>query len=499
MTKDERHHEGEYPGQMGMPFDDEPGRSRDEPGRSSRPEPDPDDDLFVWDLRPPRREQPRRPADREAGDWRVPEFDAGEAAPGAPESPGERDARWSREALDLRYAREALERFGEPPRGTGERPPRDSRRGRAPEYPTGDGRSRREPAGGYEAGEEWAEWLEPDAPHGAEALGPLPERHKGPRRRRRSAGAVLLAMLLGFFLAGLLDARAIRKDVEARPYGALRTLQLALLAPMTGLSGLVRADDLGSAVAGALGRGEEEHHTIADVKKKAKKSLWPRTITEKKPLRLYVAGDSMDQVFGSSLVNLSEATGLVKAKNDYKVSSGLTRPDFFDWPQRLVDQIVDYRPDAAVVLFGANDAQNVLYEGEILKVGTKGWQEVYARRVAEAMDILTEGGRRVYWVGQPIMKDFGYRQRIAMMNHIYEAEAEKREGVTFVSTWKTMANDKGSYAEYLEDANGDQVLMRAPDGIHLSRAGGDRMARHVLDVIERDWKMSGSTSSGSAP
>jgi len=29
--------------------------------------------------------------------------------------------------------------------------------------------------------------------------------------------------------------------------------------------------------------------------------------------------------------------------------------------------------------------------------------------------------------------------------------------------------------------------MRAPDGIHLSRAGGDRMAQAALDVIEKDW------------
>ena len=186
----------------------------------------------------------------------------------------------------------------------------------------------------------------------------------------------------------------------------------------------------------------------------------------------------MDQVFGSSLVNLSEATGLVKAKNDYKVSSGLSRPDFFDWPQRLVDQIVDYRPDAVAVLFGANDGQDVLSPdgGKVLKVGTKAWQQVYAQRVGEAMDILTKGGRRVYWIGNPIMRDFGYRERISMMNHIYQAEAGKHPGVAFISTWATMANEKGSYAEYLKDANGDLVLMRAPDGIHLTRAGGDRMA-----------------------
>ena len=241
-----------------------------------------------------------------------------------------------------------------------------------------------------------------------------------------------------------------------------------------------------------LGRNAP-HHTLAEVK--TKKPLWPRAITTKKPLRMYVAGDSMDQVFGSSLVNLGEATNLIKGRNDYHVSSGLSRPDFFDWPQRLVDQVVEFKPDAAVVLFGANDGQDVMYQGKVLKVGSKAWQEVYAQRVGAAMDILTKGGRRVYWVGNPIMKEFGYRQRIAMMNHIYQAEAAKHPGVTFISTWAAMADEKGSYADYLKDANGESVLMRAPDGIHLTRAGGDRMAELVLGVIERDWGMNGASPS----
>jgi len=356
------------------------------------------------------------------------------------------------------------------------------------EDPAGDGRERREPAGRYRTAEEWEEWLRPERPQGAEA-GRRSSRSRAARRRRSSAGATLLAMLLGFFLAGLLDSPNLRKDVEALPYGASRTLRLALLSPMTGLSRLVRADAVSAGLAAALGRGEERHHARAEVGGRGKKPLWPRTITARKPLRLYIAGDSMDQVFGSSLVNLATATGLVKARNDYRVSSGLSRPDYFDWPQRLVDKIVDFRPDAAVALFGANDAQNVLYEGRVLKVGTRAWQEVYARRVGEAMDILAENGRRVYWVGQPIMKDAGYRRRIAMMNHIYAAEAGRRPGVTFVSTWRALAGEDGSYAEYLEDEDGRQVLMRAPDGIHLTRAGGDRMAAIVLDVIRRDWGM----------
>ena len=63
-----------------------------------------------------------------------------------------------------------------------------------------------------------------------------------------------------------------------------------------------------------------------------------------------------------------------------------------------------------------------------------------------------------------------------------------------MSTWTALADENGSYAEYLEDENGDMTLMRASDGIHLTRAGGDRMAGVVLDVILKDWGITGTPS-----
>jgi len=350
------------------------------------------------------------------------------------------------------------------------------------------------------AADAWQDWLdpgegaqggEPAAGHaprgqfGADAPGHLPEPRR-PRRRRLSAAGVLAAMLIGFFVAGLLDVKAIEAEVKGKPLGTARSVQLALLRPMVVLSGALQLDRPTETLNAMLGRGEAAHHSIAEVKDKVKPK-WPRKITRKDPLRLYIIGDSMAQIFGSSLENLAEETRFIRAKLDYKVSSGLSRPDFFDWPQRMIDQLVEFDPDATVVLFGANDGQDVKYNGKVLKVGSKAWQKLYAKRVGKAMDILTKGGRRSYWVGNPIMRDPGYRARISMMDHIYDAEAKKHPGVFYVPTWALFANEKGSYVEYLPDAGGDPVLMRNADGIHLTRAGGDRMAQAALDAIEKDW------------
>jgi uncharacterized protein len=303
------------------------------------------------------------------------------------------------------------------------------------------------------------------------------------KRRRATAGAALAAMLLGFFGAGLLDAANLKRDAQGMTLGPRRSIAVALISPMAALSRGIGLDRPGRAVDSALGRSGA-HHTLAQAK--TSKPLWPRPVTPARPLTLYIAGDSMAQVFGESLVNLSADTGIVEPTLDYHISTGLSRPDFYDWPQRLIDMLVEVKPDAVVALFGANDAQDVSYQGRVLKLGTAAWRSLYRQRVAAAMGLLTQSGRRVYWVGDPIMRDKVYSGRIAMMDRIYAAEARLHPGVTYIDTWALMARN-GAFAATLPGDGGQPVMMRNADGIHLSRAGGDRMAGAVLRVIAKDW------------
>lgn len=310
-------------------------------------------------------------------------------------------------------------------------------------------------------------------------------------RRRATAGAALAAMLLGFFLAGLLDAPALERDAEALPVGPRRTALLWLVRPMVGLSGAVALDAPARALDRALGRGDSDvHRSAEDLAAEGARPIWPREVSAQRPLRLYIAGDSMAGQFGRPLAELAEKTGLVRARLDYHVSSGLSRPDYFDWPQRLIGEIFDTRAEAVVVLVGGNDAQDVEWDGRVLKVGTEDWLEVYHLRVAEAMDIASAGGRRVYWVGQPVMRDRGYGERMAMLNRVYEEEAARREGVTFVDAWRLFSGPDGGFAAYLRDDGGELVRVRQADGIHLTRAGAELLAAHVLEVVLEDWSIS---------
>ncbi len=119
----------------------------------------------------------------------------------------------------------------------------------------------------------------------------------------------------------------------------------------------------------------------------------------------------------------------------------------------------------------------------MLKVGTKAWQAEYAKRVGKAMDILTRGGRRVYWVGNPIMRNSVYRDKTAMIDKIYAAEAKKHPGVQYISTWMLFADEKGGYAEALPDGerrprDHARPRRRPPHARRRRPHGAGRAGRH---------------------
>jgi hypothetical protein len=210
-------------------------------------------------------------------------------------------------------------------------------------------------------------------------------------------------------------------------------------------------------------------------------------ISPDRKLRLYIGGDSMSRELGESLLDKAN-TDLVDPDLDFRISSGLARPDDYNWPAHLQDVVgKDAAPDAAVVLFGANDGQNMERHGDVLDFGSPSWLDEYHLRVGAAMDVLYAPFRTVYWVGMPICRDGGYTDRMRVENQVFQEEASKRPWVRYIDTYPLFADGDGNYADYLPSANGTLVLMRQGDGVHWSRAGGDRVADAVLAAIEADW------------
>lgn len=92
-----------------------------------------------------------------------------------------------------------------------------------------------------------------------------------------------------------------------------------------------------------------------------------RTVTSADPLKVWIIGDSFNELFGPALVNRATDTKVIDAAVDFRYSSGLSRPEFLDWPAYIAREL----PDAVVVIFGGNDAQDVTLGGERFNVAIR--------------------------------------------------------------------------------------------------------------------------------
>ena len=202
-------------------------------------------------------------------------------------------------------------------------------------------------------------------------------------------------------------------------------------------------------------------------------------------LALYVGGDSISRDLGEGLARVTPAA-LVRIDLDPRPATGLSRPDFFDWSQHLAGVLTESVPDVIVVLFGANDFQNVEYEGEVLDRFGDEWLELYRRRVDLIMTLLSQPDTQTVWVGQPPVREARLSGGLARMNEVYEEVATEHPQVTFVDTWALFSDEQGRYADEI-----DGVRLRREDGVHLTIAGGDRLAGAVWGVIGPAWGLDG--------
>jgi hypothetical protein len=189
-------------------------------------------------------------------------------------------------------------------------------------------------------------------------------------------------------------------------------------------------------------------------------------------VRIWSDGDSTSYFVTVALFQEWAALGGIPVRGpDYKISSGLVRQDFFDWPAYLAAEMQRYDPDVVVFMVGANDANQVRSEEE------------YAARVGAVMDLLQRPGRTVVWVGQPNMGRPDLAASVPRVNAIFRAQAALRPWVLFIDTWELTSAPDGSYAEALPNADGTWEVIRAGDGVHLTPAGGRRIARAIIAAL----------------
>lgn len=321
-----------------------------------------------------------------------------------------------------------------------------------------------------------------------------------------SAGHVIVVGVVALLVGALLNADSLYATASRQDFGWQRTVARGVVSPFRTISHALDLNQPRAKIEDALGHqaltapvarhGISRRPTVKLTPEAPKPVVRLRRGTPADPLRAWVGGDSMTQVFGHSLQARLGARPEVHVDLDYRISTGLTRPDYFDWPAELADKVLPSKPEVIVIMFGANDAQGMELPNGVFQVGEPQWVSEYRTRVAATMDLLAGDGRLVVWVGQPFMEDGQFNDRMALLNGIYRHEAATRPWVRFFDSRPVLApKGQDTYAAYLPDSSGNPQLARQEDGVHLSRFGGDRLADAVIGLIDSEI----TTSAGPPP
>jgi hypothetical protein len=348
-------------------------------------------------------------------------------------------------------------------------------------------------------------------------------------RRLATAGRALAVMVLALVLAALMNAQNIYKSVYNKPEGTQREVALAFAGALREVSMALRLDRPRAWFEDAIGR---EHATIdteivlptppppvtttpalgeatgvptgeraPEPPAAAEEEAAPEKVvfTPRNKMRLWIAGDSLVITPGYAIYRAFGQNEAVQKLGDVegRVATGLTRPDVFNWFTHISETMKGRRPDLVVFNFGGNDDHDLMTglpkDLSLDGFGGQEWIEEYRRRVGGVMDLVNQAGGFVVWLGLPVTDDGARNRRWRVLNRAVLSEAQRRVGkVAYIDMYGMLSRD-GEFASYLKNEDGELERVRAPDGIHLERTGGDIIANQVIREVREvydywSWK-----------
>ncbi len=210
------------------------------------------------------------------------------------------------------------------------------------------------------------------------------------------------------------------------------------------------------------------------------------------PRRVLILGDSLAATgFGALLERKLDANPHVVCYRKGKSSSGLARPDFFDWRAEAKRQVEYRNPDLVVVIMGGNDGQDLTRrkssKGRRVPWKHEDWPGAYRERVDDLLAQVRAPGRKVLWLGLPHMGLRSLEKKLTLIRDVQHnaIDALGEEGI-YLDTIPFVTTEDGAMLETAKvGPRGKTQTLRADDKIHFTMAGSEYLAAIVYpEVLE---------------
>lgn len=207
---------------------------------------------------------------------------------------------------------------------------------------------------------------------------------------------------------------------------------------------------------------------------------------------IYFFGDSLAGGLWAGSTRMATDNPRLTTKGRFKEGSGLSRPRFYDWSRAIPPIVERNNVDIAVIYIGINDGRTINLGGEQMPVGSPEWREYYSSRVDLLLQVLKTLKVPVYWMELPPMAN-PVRDEVSKLIASIQKERAVAAGVRYIEIRKLFLKEDGTYTDSGTDVEGQFSRLRSRDGVHFIRSGNNKIARIVLDAIERDIAVADGT------
>lgn len=201
--------------------------------------------------------------------------------------------------------------------------------------------------------------------------------------------------------------------------------------------------------------------------------------------KLYIIGDFLAAGLAEALPQALEENATVEITRETRDSSGLARPDRYDWSARIRTLLEGGEMHIAVIMLGSNDRRSIRTAQGFKEFGSEGWTEAYRTRVDSIIKQFTRKKVAVYWMGLPIVADEEARADYERINDIIRERAYLG-GIKYVDTWNGFSDQFGNYSAFGPSVEGITRRLRDANGIGFTGDGNRKLAEFAASVIKRD-------------
>ncbi|WP_455480890.1 SGNH/GDSL hydrolase family protein [Bartonella sp. B12(2025)] len=199
--------------------------------------------------------------------------------------------------------------------------------------------------------------------------------------------------------------------------------------------------------------------------------------------RILVLGDFVASTVADALKKLFIDNSEVIIINNTMPDSGLVRTDYYSWENNISELIDKNKPNAIVMMIGANDNQPITNSNNIVNTNQPEWMHIYKQRIINIAENLHASGKSWIWVGQPIFKNSELTQKVKIFNKLYK-DITETEGGYFIDIWDGFIDEQGQFSFSGYDTDGKVVRLRTRDGINFTAEGKRKLASYLEKKLE---------------